>query len=115
MYRGVRFLYDRSGKAKEKLGKFGKQLFVANMKYVTGEHQLKEYFSHFGKVASVHLFYDWKSGLQKGFGFVVFEKEESIAKVLAIEPHIVDNAKLDVRVSLPYDMIRSSKEESDVE
>jgi len=45
-------------------------LYVGNLAFGVTEENLKEIFSEFGEIESVHLIKDKFSGQSKGFGFV---------------------------------------------
>lgn len=45
-------------------------IYVGNLAYSVTEDDLRESFSEFGQVSSVHLIMDKFSGQSKGFGFV---------------------------------------------
>ncbi len=45
-------------------------LYVGNLPYRVNEAAVKNHFAQFGKVASVRLMRDRKTGKRKGFGFV---------------------------------------------
>lgn len=55
-----------------------KTLFVARIKYETGESKLKREFEEFGRINSVRLIENVKNGKPKGYAFVEFEKERDM-------------------------------------
>jgi RNA recognition motif-containing protein len=59
------------------------------------EH-LREYFSNFGAVESVTVKYD-KSGRSKGFGFVLFEDQDTPNKVYSQDVHIIQGKRVDTK------------------
>ena len=47
-----------------------KRLYVGNLSFTSDEHEVRDAFSAYGEVSSVHLVTDRDSGQPRGFGFV---------------------------------------------
>ncbi|XP_051017564.1 probable RNA-binding protein 19 [Acomys russatus] len=81
----------------------GCTLFIKNLNFSTTEETLKEAFSRVGAVKSCTVSKKKnKAGvlLSMGFGFVEYKKPEQAQKALKqLQGHIVDNHKLEVRIS----------------
>ncbi|CAM0906047.1 unnamed protein product [Alopecurus aequalis] len=58
------------------LGKPGRNLFVAGFSYATTERELDKKFAKYGRVTSVRVVRDRRTGDSRGFGFVSLEKDE---------------------------------------
>ncbi len=55
------------------------KLFIGNLAWETGAEDLKEHFSQFGEVVDAFVATDKFSGRSRGFGFVTFADESSVA------------------------------------
>uniref|UniRef100_A0A0K2SVT0 RRM domain-containing protein n=1 Tax=Lepeophtheirus salmonis TaxID=72036 RepID=A0A0K2SVT0_LEPSM len=65
------------------------------------EEELKEYFSHFGNILEFEIPQDKIKNERKSFGFVTFEKEESMKKVLKVGKVSLAHCELDLRRANP--------------
>lgn len=63
--------------------------FVGNLPWTVGHRDLREYFREFGRIASANVIFDKKTGLSRGFGFVLFETTENIAQNLENKSKLV--------------------------
>jgi len=72
----------------------GRKLFVGSLSWETTEEQFKEYFAKFGSVKQATIKLDFL-GRSKGFGFILFEENDSVDKVLAAESHSLGNRKIE--------------------
>jgi RNA recognition motif-containing protein len=71
------------------------RLFVGSLSWGTGEDQLREAFSEFGKVTDAVVVCDRDTGKSRGFGFVVMEDRRDAARAI----QELDGAELDGRTS----------------
>jgi len=62
-------------------------LYVGNLPYKANETSVKELFETVGKVHSVRLMKDRKTGRRKGFGFVEVESSDSDKFIAALNDH----------------------------
>uniref|UniRef100_A0AC35UAU8 RRM domain-containing protein n=1 Tax=Rhabditophanes sp. KR3021 TaxID=114890 RepID=A0AC35UAU8_9BILA len=53
-------------------------VYLSHVKWV---RQIEKYFSRFGKVEDVSLFFDSETGLHRGFASLKFSTQESAVKV----------------------------------
>jgi len=58
------------------------QLFVGGIKEEMSEDHLREYFSHFGSVASIDITKDRNTGQRRGFAFVTFDDYDPVDKII---------------------------------
>ncbi|CAD5215527.1 unnamed protein product [Bursaphelenchus xylophilus] len=73
-------------------------IHLTHVKWITGKRQLKNYFSKFGSIKEVQLFYDPKCGLHKGFGNVVFDSPQGMMKAIQHKPHVIDGDVVGVEI-----------------
>ncbi|XP_068731523.1 SRA stem-loop-interacting RNA-binding protein, mitochondrial-like isoform X2 [Montipora capricornis] len=73
------------------------QIFVAKLPWTVCSDTLREYFQQFGPVLGSRVIFDYYSGRSKKYGFVEFEKPESLDKVMAEANHFIDGTKVHVQ------------------
>ncbi len=61
-----------------------KKMFVGNLPNDASEQSIRELFSEFGTVRSIHLVTDVFSGKCKGFGFIEMEGHEARAAIAGL-------------------------------
>nr|GMC76018.1 heterogeneous nuclear ribonucleoprotein 1-like [Ipomoea batatas] len=60
-----------------------KKIFVGGIPPTLTEDEMKEYFSSYGSVVEHQIMLDHNTGRSRGFGFVTFESEDAVQKVLS--------------------------------
>ncbi|KOB88116.1 hypothetical protein PFDG_04601 [Plasmodium falciparum Dd2] len=70
-----------------------------NDKIKTSKKDLEKYFSKFGKIVDIYVSRNISNNKNKGFGFVSFEKQESMNKVLKEKLHIICGKEIVVDVA----------------
>ncbi|RCN33303.1 hypothetical protein ANCCAN_20874, partial [Ancylostoma caninum] len=63
--------------------------------------QLQNYFSRYGQVRSVNMFFDAETGLHRGFASVTFENPESATRAMQQRPHVIDGDRIDLEPYIP--------------
>ena len=58
------------------------RLFIGNLSFQTGEHDLQDYFAQAGAVTSVNLMLDKMTGRSRGFAFVEYATPEEAQKAI---------------------------------
>jgi RNA-binding protein Musashi len=79
-----------------------KKIFVSGLSSEVSQEEFKHVFSQFGPVLNAILMSDHQTGKPRGFGFITFENEESVAKALAAD-HI------DIKVQEPVKKLEIKK------
>lgn len=72
------------------------RVFVTNLPWTVGDQQLTSYFAQFGPVLEARVAYDRPTGLSRGFGFVKFRFEDSVAAAKNAEKLLLDGKLLSV-------------------
>ncbi|KAM7533236.1 hypothetical protein Aperf_G00000121348 [Anoplocephala perfoliata] len=78
-----------------------RKLFVGGLNWETKEEDLQNYFSKWGKVTRCIIKVDRYTGNSRGFGFVTFENEDSVNKVLSVSDHKLMNKRIDPKRAKP--------------
>ncbi|ORM41223.1 50S ribosomal protein L3 [Babesia sp. Xinjiang] len=66
------------------------RIFVSKLSYEATREDLEEYFSQFGNITDVHIpRQPGNPALNKGYGFVSFEDESTLMRVLDTRSHVV--------------------------
>ncbi|GAB66355.1 nucleic acid binding factor [Plasmodium cynomolgi strain B] len=109
-------LFDKKGKddAKEKKKNGSKEdhaifadealkgyprIFVTRLPFEAGKKDLEKYFSKYGKIVDIYVSKNLSNNKNKGFGFVSFEKQSSMDKVLKDKLHIICGKEIVVDVA----------------
>uniref|UniRef100_A0A2P2LE34 Uncharacterized protein MANES_18G049700 n=1 Tax=Rhizophora mucronata TaxID=61149 RepID=A0A2P2LE34_RHIMU len=85
-----------------------KKIFVGGLSANLTEEQFKKYFEKFGKIIDVVVMQDSSTNRPRGFGFVTFDSEESVDKVMLNTFYELDGRLVEVKRAVPKDKIRSS-------
>jgi RNA recognition motif-containing protein len=79
-----------------------KKIYVGNLPWSTGDADLKDLFSRFGKVHSAAVIMDRETGRSRGFGFVeMATSEEAGQAVTQLNGRELDGRQLKVEISKP--------------
>ncbi|KAH9063121.1 hypothetical protein Ae201684P_009384 [Aphanomyces euteiches] len=77
-----------------------KKIFVGGLHYETKD-DFKKYFQQFGKVVSAEVMFNRETNKSRGFGFVIFETEQSVELVLQDRGHVIDGKSVEVKRAVP--------------
>mmetsp|Transcript_8352 Transcript_8352/g.7422 ORF Transcript_8352/g.7422 Transcript_8352/m.7422 type:complete len:85 (-) Transcript_8352:1104-1358(-) len=59
------------------------KIFVGGLPPEITEDQFRKYFENFGRIDDIVIMIDKDTGKSRGFGFVTFEDEEAVDKVIS--------------------------------
>ncbi|XP_006882171.1 PREDICTED: heterogeneous nuclear ribonucleoproteins A2/B1-like [Elephantulus edwardii] len=77
-----------------------KKLFVGGIKEDTEEHHLRDYFEEYGKLDTTEIITDRQSGKKRGFGFVIFDDDDPVDKIVLQKYHTINGHNADIRKAL---------------
>ncbi|XP_030974274.1 heterogeneous nuclear ribonucleoprotein 1 [Quercus lobata] len=80
-----------------------KKIFVGGLPPTLSEEGFREYFQAYGHVTDVVVMYDQNTGRPRGFGFITFDTEESVDRVLHKNFHDLNGKQVEVKRALPKD------------
>ncbi|KAK9672941.1 hypothetical protein RND81_12G136000 [Saponaria officinalis] len=101
----------RSGKTGNNSGRNGgvggntktKKIFVGGLPPSLTDEGFRQYFKSFGHVTDVVIMYDQSTQRPRGFGFVSFDSEDAVDRVLQNTFHDLDGKQVEVKRALPKD------------
>lgn len=78
-----------------------RKIFIGGLSQSVDDERLKEYFSQFGSVSTSYVRKDLSTNRSRGFGYVSFDSEETVEKVVAMSSHIICGKKVEVKKAVP--------------
>ena len=72
-----------------------KKIFVTGIAPQCDKVSLSRFFSQFGAVDKAFAMYNHKTGESRGFGFIEFEKEETVSRVVG-KSFVIDGKEVEV-------------------
>ncbi|KDN45532.1 hypothetical protein RSAG8_04856, partial [Rhizoctonia solani AG-8 WAC10335] len=77
------------------------KLFVGGLASTVTSESMRDFFSQYGKVIDANVMVDRDSSRSKGFGFVTFEDQEGVDKLLQLGPLELDGKLMDIKLAQP--------------
>lgn len=77
------------------------QIYVGNLPYRANEQDLREYFSDFGKLESVRIIRNFKTGDSKGYAFVTYKTPREAVAALVANGKEMQGRAMVVRIAKP--------------
>ncbi|CAF1736481.1 BnaC09g20300D [Brassica napus] len=81
-----------------------KKIFVGGLASSVTEAEFKKYFAQFGTITDVVVMYDHRTQRPRGFGFISFESEEAVDRVLQRTFHELNGKMVEVKLAVPKEM-----------
>ncbi|KAL0692843.1 hypothetical protein Bca4012_060023 [Brassica carinata] len=81
-----------------------KKIFVGGLASTVTEAEFKKYFAQFGVITDVVVMYDHRTQRPRGFGFISYESEEAVDKVLQRTFHELNGKMVEVKLAVPKEM-----------
>lgn len=79
-----------------------KRIYIGNLPFSATDQEVRDLFSEFGAVESVHLVTDRDTGRPRGFGFVEMESDEGAADAIgALNGREMEGRNLNVAAARP--------------
>ncbi|PKA55058.1 Heterogeneous nuclear ribonucleoprotein 1 [Apostasia shenzhenica] len=85
-----------------------KKIFVGGLPPTLSEMEFRQYFEAYGTVTDVVVMYDQNTQRPRGFGFISFDSEDSVDRVVERHFHDVGGKSVEVKRALPKDANPSS-------
>ncbi|XP_074338396.1 heterogeneous nuclear ribonucleoprotein 1-like [Apium graveolens] len=80
-----------------------KKIFVGGLPPTLSEDEFRQYFESYGQVTDVVVMYDQQTNRPRGFGFISFDTEDAVDRVLHKTFHDLNGKQVEVKRALPRD------------
>ncbi|KAL3627315.1 hypothetical protein CASFOL_028678 [Castilleja foliolosa] len=81
-----------------------KKIFVGGLASTVTEADFKRYFDQFGTITDVVVMYDHNTQRPRGFGFITYDSEEAVDKVLFKTFHELNGKMVEVKRAVPKEL-----------
>ncbi|KAK6149655.1 hypothetical protein DH2020_017180 [Rehmannia glutinosa] len=81
-----------------------KKIFVGGLASTVTESDFKRYFDQFGTITDVVVMYDHNTQRPRGFGFITYDSEEAVDKVLFKTFHELNGKMVEVKRAVPKEL-----------
>ncbi|KAL8156885.1 heterogeneous nuclear ribonucleoprotein 1-like [Apium graveolens] len=81
-----------------------KKIFVGGLASTVTESEFKKYFDQFGFITDVVVMYDHNTQRPRGFGFITFDSEEAVDRVLLRTFHELNGKMVEVKRAVPKEL-----------
>lgn len=75
------------------------KLFVGNLPWTVGNREFQQYFSKFGPIQQGNVMFDRKTGISKGYGFLVYSTRDGYNSAANKQVHHLEGRFLTVKPS----------------
>ncbi|KAL2921260.1 Heterogeneous nuclear ribonucleoprotein 1 [Bienertia sinuspersici] len=80
-----------------------KKIFVGGLPPTLTDEGFRQYFENYGHVTDVVIMYDQNTERPRGFGFISFDSEDAVDRVLQNTFHDLNGKQVEVKRALPKD------------
>ncbi|KAK6919242.1 RNA recognition motif domain [Dillenia turbinata] len=81
-----------------------RKIFVGGLASTVTESDFKRYFDQFGTIMDVVVMYDHNTQRPRGFGFITYDSEEAVEKVLYKTFHELNGKMVEVKRAVPKEL-----------
>ncbi|XP_074285086.1 heterogeneous nuclear ribonucleoprotein 1 [Silene latifolia] len=81
-----------------------RKIFVGGLASTVTENDFKMYFEQFGTITDVVVMYDHNTQRPRGFGFITYDSEEAVDRVLIKTFHELNNKMVEVKRAVPKEL-----------
>ncbi|XP_073141137.1 uncharacterized protein [Henckelia pumila] len=81
-----------------------KKIFVGGLASTVTESDFKNYFDQFGTITDVVVMYDHNTQRPRGFGFITYDSEEAVDRVLHKTFHELNGKMVEVKRAVPKEL-----------
>ncbi|KAL5198113.1 hypothetical protein ABZP36_001625 [Zizania latifolia] len=80
-----------------------RKVFIGGLRDNITEDEFRTYFESFGTVTDVVVIYDSLTNRSRGFGFVTFDSDEAVRKVMEQSFHDLKGTRVEAKIAIPKD------------
>lgn len=81
-----------------------KKIFVGGLASTVTDSDFKKYFDQFGAITDVVVMYDHNTKRPRGFGFITYDSEEAVDRVLLKTFHELNGKMVEVKRAVPKEL-----------
>ncbi|XP_038996396.1 heterogeneous nuclear ribonucleoprotein 1-like [Hibiscus syriacus] len=81
-----------------------RKIFVGGLASTVTESDFKNYFDQFGNITDVVVMHDHNTQRPRGFGFITYDSEEAVDKVLLNNFHELNGKMVEVKRAIPKEL-----------
>jgi RNA-binding protein Musashi len=81
-----------------------RKIFVGGLASTVTENDFKNHFEQFGTITDVVVMYDQNTRRPRGFGFITYDSEEAVEKVLVNTFHELNGKMVEVKRAVPKEL-----------
>ncbi|CAN6479071.1 unnamed protein product [Victoria cruziana] len=81
-----------------------KKVFVGGLASTVTENDFKNYFDQFGTITDVVVMYDHNTQRPRGFGFITYDSEDAVDRVLLKTFHELNGKMVEVKRAVPKEL-----------
>ncbi|MQL94785.1 hypothetical protein Taro_027450, partial [Colocasia esculenta] len=81
-----------------------KKIFVGGLASTVTENDFRKYFERFGTITDVVVMYDHNTQRPRGFGFITYDSEDAVDKVLVKTFHELNGKMVEVKRAVPKEL-----------
>ncbi|KAL4185362.1 hypothetical protein AMTRI_Chr10g230310 [Amborella trichopoda] len=81
-----------------------KKIFVGGLASTVTENDFRKYFDQFGTITDVVVMYDHNTQRPRGFGFITYDSEDAVDKVLLETYHKLNGKTVEVKRAVPKEL-----------
>ncbi|CAL0315912.1 unnamed protein product [Lupinus luteus] len=81
-----------------------KKIFVGGLPSTITESEFKQYFDQFGTITDVVVMYDHNTQRPRGFGFITYDSEDAVNRVLYKTFHELNGKMVEVKMAVPKEL-----------
>uniref|UniRef100_A0A0D6R398 RRM domain-containing protein n=1 Tax=Araucaria cunninghamii TaxID=56994 RepID=A0A0D6R398_ARACU len=81
-----------------------KKIFVGGLASTVTESDFRKYFEQFGTITDVVVMYDHGTQRPRGFGFITYDSEDAVEKVLIKTFHDLNGKMVEVKKAVPKEL-----------
>lgn len=81
-----------------------KKIFVGGLASTVTENDFRKYFGQFGTITDVVVMYDHNTQRPRGFGFITYDSEDAVDRVLQKSFHELNDKMVEVKRAIPKEL-----------